>query len=392
MGKRRNGEGSFGVKHVHGTEYQYYRDVSGKQIYARTMKELKEKINAWREDEKDKERLKHNPDGTLTIGEFAESWLELKRLSIKPKTYEGYEFAISIVNNNKYRFGRRQIKTIERDHVQRFIDELADDYSRETIQKTRMVLSQIYDEAVEKNLVNINIVKKTKVPSEENVVTKAKEIIILDKDDIDKLIKEANTINGDGTHTPCGKIGTYRYGIGSRAIIFLLQTGVRTGEMLALSWDDVDLDKKQIMIRRNLTNVKNRDKNSDKRYVNHIGTPKTKKSKRIVPLTDLAIDVLIYCKENSNSEYVFASKNGEPLNRRNLTRTLERMLNNADCRVKRCGLHALRHTFASRLIYNGVDIKVVSSLLGHDDISTTYNRYVHLIPNQDREAINMINM
>ena len=51
MGKRRNGEGSFGVKHVHGTEYQYYRDVSGKQIYARTMKELKEKINAWREDE-----------------------------------------------------------------------------------------------------------------------------------------------------------------------------------------------------------------------------------------------------------------------------------------------------------------------------------------------------
>lgn len=391
MGKRKNGEGSFSVKTINGIKYQYYRDPSGKQFYAKTTKDLKEKIKAWKDIQKENDKLINNSDGTLTIGQFSNEWLKSKQTTIKPKTYDGYEFNINIINDKRFGFGTRQIKTINKDHVQNFLNSLAKSYARNTITKTRTLLNQIFEEAIEKKLITSNPVVKTKVPLEENIEKDTKEIIILQQSDINKLIIEADCINGDGLHKPCGKIGTPRYGMSSKAIIFLLQTGLRAGELIGLTWDNVDLNKKEIHIKKSITLVKDRLNETENNYMMKSGSPKTKKGIRTIPLTNKAIEILEYCEKNKISDYVFSTKNGKPFDISNLERTLNKMLLNAECDIDQCGLHALRHTFASQLLANGVDIQVVSKLLGHSKVSTTYDIYIHLLEDQDEKAIEVLN-
>ena len=79
------------------------------------------------------------------------------------------------------------------------------------------------------------------------------------------------------------------------------------------------------------------------------------------------------------------------MSRQNISRTLNKMMVRANCTVKSCTPHELRHSFGSLLLKKGVDIKVVSTLLGHKDISVTYNVYIHILEEQKVEAIDLIN-
>ena len=88
---------------------------------------------------------------------------------------------------------------------------------------------------------------------------------------------------------------------------------------------------------------------------------------------------------------VFVSEKGTPVNRRNVNRTLKSMLKKAECEVRDASVHDLRHSFGSELIKKGSDIKVVSTLLGHADISTTYNIYIHVLDEQCVDAVNVLN-
>ena len=389
--RRKNGEGSYGEKTIKGVLYQYYRDPSGKQIYAKTPKELKEKVKAFKDLKDEEKKYLTNPDGKLTIGEFSKNWLESKKSTIKPKTFDGYEFNVNIINDKRFGFGTRQIKTITKDHIQKFIYDLADVYARNTIVKTRILLNQIFDEAVERDLIFKNPVNKTKLPLEDNIEKKTREIIILEKDDIDKFVKESECINGDGTHKSCGKIGEHMYGIAAKMAVFILNTGLRASEAIGLQWDCVDFENKTIKVKRADTYIKDRSTNSDTNYKLHTGTPKSKSGIRTVPLTNKALEILYYCKENQKNEYVFTTKTGGRVLQSNLDKTIRRMLQRAECKVQSCGAHALRHTFASQLIAEGVDIQVVSKLLGHSKVSTTYDIYVHLLEKQDEKAIETLN-
>ena len=389
-GKRKNGEGSYGEKTIKGVKYKYYRDVDGKYIYSRTQKELTEKIKKKREKQKEEDILNSNPNGKLTIGEYADSWLKSKRTTIKPKTYDGYEFNISIIKSPDFMFGSMQIVKIQKKQVQDFLDEMAGKYARNTIIKTRTLLNQIFDEAVENNIILKNPVTKTKVPLEENVKKNTREIIFLEKDDIEKFKKEALAVNGDGLHKPIGKHGTPMYGVCGKMAVFILNTGLRAGEAIDLRWENVNLDKKIINVKKAATYIKNRNAESNKKYTLESGTPKSIKSIRTVPLSDEAIDIIKSC-ENNHSEFVFATRNGTRVLHSNLDKTINRILQRANCNVQHCGAHALRHTFASQLLANDVEISIVSKLLGHSKISTTYDKYIHVLKNKDVDAINTIN-
>jgi site-specific recombinase XerD len=93
--------------------------------------------------------------------------------------------------------------------------------------------------------------------------------------------------------------------------------------------------------------------------------------------------------DHKPDDYIMVNKLGNVINQRNLTRTLNAMLSRAKCSVEQCGLHSLRHSFGSFLILHGADIKVVSELLGHKDVSTTYNIYVHILPKQHESVISL---
>jgi site-specific recombinase XerD len=93
--------------------------------------------------------------------------------------------------------------------------------------------------------------------------------------------------------------------------------------------------------------------------------------------------------DHKPDDYITVNQLGNVINQRNLTRTLKAMLTRAKCTVDKCGLHSLRHSFGSFLISHGADIKVVSELLGHKDVSTTYNIYVHILPKQHKDVIKL---
>jgi site-specific recombinase XerD len=126
--------------------------------------------------------------------------------------------------------------------------------------------------------------------------------------------------------------------------------------------------------------VKNHSDHEKKKYSTKVTTPKRESSVRKVPLDNTAVETLDYLHRKNKHEkdnLVFPNRNGNMLSRRNVAHTLERMLTRVSF-SKRPSLHDLRHTYASELIRNGINVKKVSQILGHSDVSTTLNIYVHV--------------
>lgn len=155
-------------------------------------------------------------------------------------------------------------------------------------------------------------------------------------------------------------------------ILLALLTGLRQGELLALKWQDINIEKRFLVVRDNI-------------FRGQEGSPKSNKD-RVVPLNVSVIESLISLKR-SNSQYVFANENGKPLTDNMCKHPLERAWEKAG--LRRVGWHVLRHTFASHLVQNGTSIMEVQRYLGHADVRTT-QRYAHLNPNISHEFVDLL--
>jgi len=168
----------------------------------------------------------------------------------------------------------------------------------------------------------------------------------------------------------------YRLGYG---LVLILFTGLRLGEALGLQWEDVDFENRTLSVECTQQYVKNRNaKNDSNNYIFVEGTTKTVSSERVLPLNQMALKALHEIKKiNGQFKFVFSNSKGNLIMIRNLNRMHDNILESA--RLKHIGVHALRHTFASQLFANGVNVKVVSKLLGHSEVGITYNTYIHLL-------------
>jgi integrase len=165
-------------------------------------------------------------------------------------------------------------------------------------------------------------------------------------------------------------------------ILFGLCTGLRIGELCALKWKDIDFINNTLSVNRTVQRIKNIDGNTKTKII--IGNPKTINSNRIIPLPEILINYLNIFKTN-NDYYIFTNSNipKDP-------RTIEKYFN---CLLKRLNLkhlkfHTLRHTFATRLREQKVDIKTISELLGHSDWKITQSIYVHTSIEYKRTSVN----
>lgn len=382
MAKRRNGEGSWGTKTINGIIYKRYRSPEGKDFYGKTEKEVKLKYKKW------KDEYKSTPSEQRTLDDVASEWLKSKRKQVKNTTYDGYEYFVTQVlkYDHGYTINNMQIHNITSDHIQEYIDNWAEWLPMSSIHKNKSLLNQIFNYAKRKKYITESpVTDEIKLPIEEQVKKETKKHIFLTTDDRHKLerlaFQKMKYRNGDW------------YGNNAKVIVFLFHTGLRFAEATALRWENVDLENRTIFIIENSPIIKNRGK-SGPVYVLDKTTPKRKSSQRHVPLSDMAYKILMYFYDkypHGDNDLVFVSKNGTPLNRRNVNRTLAILLNAADCSIKEASVHDLRHSFGSELILNGVDIKVVSELMGHKDVQTTYNIYIHILPEQKSNAIQIFN-
>ena len=154
-------------------------------------------------------------------------------------------------------------------------------------------------------------------------------------------------------------------------ILLSLHTGLRIGEVCALTWDDIDLKNSIIHVCHTVARVKKTDSSGSMLIID---TPKTKASDRNIPISSALLPLLKRAYASASSKYVVSDKN-EFISPRTYEYRYHRLLDK--CGIESINYHALRHTFATRCIEVGVDVKSLSEILGHANVSVTLNTYVH---------------
>ena len=175
-------------------------------------------------------------------------------------------------------------------------------------------------------------------------------------------------------------------GLKALGILMCLYTGLRIGELCALRWCDVDLKNKCYNIEHTVQRVRNTDPNATSKTKLIMGIPKTSSSKRIVPIPDFLIPILKKYKKEDNI-FIFSDKE-TPRDPRTYESYFERILKK--CNVDNINFHALRHTFATRSLEAGMDIKTLSEILGHSSYKITLDIYVHSSFDLKKDSLNVL--
>lgn len=165
-------------------------------------------------------------------------------------------------------------------------------------------------------------------------------------------------------------------------IFLCLYTGLRIGELLALEWSDIDLKKGEIQVSKSCY-----DGISDEGFSRITDTPKTVSSMRTIPIPKRLIPMIREAKKKSRSIYVVS--NGEKqISVRSYQRTFTLLQQRLE--IPHRGFHALRHTFATRALECGMDVKTLSEILGHKSPTVTLNRYAHSLMEHKKEMMNRL--
>lgn len=388
MKKRRNGEGTYGEKTINGYLYKFYRDVNGKYTYGKTLKEVDERLREKREKEK-QESLASADEKLLTFGDYCLQWLYANN-QITDGTKDDYESIINkrIKEFKDYDIGNKQCGSLTTEMFNSYFNELGNKYSKGSIEKVWTVVRQVLEYGVDQGKIPVLKLKDIKRPKEENCAVQKKEILSIDIDDLEALYKEYQRKTSRGTDY---------YGNASRVVIFIGYSGVRISEAIALRWVNVADDYSYVKIRESNRRITARDKNgqrvkdADGKYVkkNVQKTTKTENGVRTIPLPDRAQGILkaLAAGGVDKNDFVFKTSNNVQYQKRTIERTLKRMLNNSDCKCKDYTPHSLRHGYGSILLRKGVDIKIVSELLGHSDVAFTYNVYISILKQDKIDAV-----
>ena len=166
-------------------------------------------------------------------------------------------------------------------------------------------------------------------------------------------------------------------------ILLCLYSGLRVGEVLALEWTDIDFVKSELTVNKTCHDGKDKDG----KFCRVTDTPKTESSRRVIPIPKQLLPHLREVKKKSSSKYVVS--NGEKIiSVRSYQKTFTSLLKRLG--IKHKGFHSLRHTFATRALECGMDVKTLSEILGHKSPTITLNRYVHSLMEHKKEMMNKL--
>lgn len=161
-------------------------------------------------------------------------------------------------------------------------------------------------------------------------------------------------------------------------IILCLYSGLRIGELIALQWSDIDFAKGILTVSKSC---------HDSKDGLVIDEPKTATSRRVIPLPRQLLPILKGIKKKSDSLFV-VSANGKPVSVRSYQRSFELLLKRL--KIPHKGFHSLRHTFATRALECGMDVKTLSEILGHKNSTVTLNRYAHSLMEHKADMMNRL--
>ncbi len=166
-------------------------------------------------------------------------------------------------------------------------------------------------------------------------------------------------------------------------ILLCLYSGLRIGELLALTWEDVDLKKGTIAVTKSC-----HDSWEENRYVKIIDATKTQSSERVIPLPKRIVYYMKALRKLTNDKFVVTGKSNYGAEIRSYQRTFDILLKRL--KIDHRGFHALRHTFATRALEIGMDIKTLSEILGHQSPAVTLQHYSHSFMEHKTEMMNKV--
>ena len=369
---KKNGNGEGGISRHKGSglymaRYTVHTPTGPKRktLYGKTRREVDEKLTKAKANRDD--GLVFDADN-LTVGRYLERWLtDSVRDTVKATTYESYERLIRL--HLVPTLGRLKLKNLTTTHVRGLYREKLDNgLSPTSVQRVHALLHKALKQAVHDGLVPRNITETVKAPRQSR-----KEISTLTREQARHFL---NTAKGDRL-----------------AALYLLaiHTGLRQGELLGLKWNDVDLDRGTLQVRRILSAAKEGPT---------FTTPKSNKG-RSVRLTTQAVQALRDHRTRQAEEklkhdgswqdqsLVFTTLVGTPLNRHNVfSRSFKPLLRDAG--LPAIPFHGLRHSFATLMLAGGEHPKVVQEMMGHSGIRVTMDFYSHVLPDMQREAVDRL--
>lgn len=370
MGKRANGEGSI-TRYKDGRWCGRYtvHTANGprrKAVYGRTKAEARAKLT---------KALAERDSGLVFEAEnppvkgYLERWLEDSvKDSVKQSTYESYEY---VVRRHLLvpALGSKRLRNLSPAQVQNLYRQKLDSgLSRRTVQLIHTTLHKALKQAMKWGLVPRNVAEAVDAPRPQK-----KEIRPLAPEQAKRFLEAAR---GDRLEA---------------LYVLAITTGLREGELLGLRWQDVDLERRAVRVRQQLTRT---------RSGLSFTTPKNGKGRNVAIMDLTAATLKAHRKRQADerskmgdlwqdAHLVFTSVTGTPLDIGNLTNRSFRPL------LKRAGLprirfHDLRHTFATLFLSNGTHPKIVQEMLGHANISMTMDAYSHVLPNMQGEAVDKV--
>ena len=390
--RREHKSGSFRER-ADGTWEVRYKDSdykNGKSIslYAKTEKEAKKKYREFIKEISSKKSV----EGTKqSLEEYMLNWLvTIKKKQLKPTSYDRLE--ITLLHQIFPTLGWMSFSKVATDDIQELVDNLyRNGLSHSSVKKAYQALNNCYEHALDKYPSPVVRNPCRGVQLDEPISAMAKPVTYFSSTEVNRLVETATGLSerSDGVKNIKFRLGWI--------VVLVLNTGLRLGELLALTWgNDVDLDNNIITVQHSIVCIKNRMPNAATKYT-LIDQPstKTKSGVRTIHINNGARQALLELKAlNGHHKYVVSTRNGKLINPRNIDTTFKRI-----CRVaglytreedEKFGMHSLRHTFASHLFAKGVDVKIVSAILGHSDVQITYDTYIHIIGNQTKKAIEVI--
>ena len=372
MPRRLNGEGS--IKERSDGRFEAKIQIGSKpdgkplmkSFYGKTKREAKQKLDDYLVLSQSGQKME-----LVTVEKYILNWLEnVKKNELKPRSYDTLEYTVK--TNIIDKIGYYGISDLTSDIIQKeLINRMVSlNYSYSTIKKAYDAINACLMYAVANKAIVYNPMQTVAKPSRKNF--KEKEIEILTDNEVECLYKAA-----------------VAYGKHGHAIILMLYTGMRVAEAIGLKWSNFNEEDNILFIRNSVVLAKNRSEKKPAYSFVEQDTLKTKSGERKIYLSAKALTAIKELRKlnyrGNQDGFMICTRNNTILYPMNMQRTLDIILSKAGISHK--GLHSLRHTFASMLIRKGVDIKVVSELLGHSDVSFTYNTYVHIMDEQKKSAI-----
>ena len=339
-------------------KYQYF--------YGKSYREVKDRIKSY---QKNGNKVKKEVKTLASASSLFEFWLDsdlVKR--VKPSTYESYYHCVT-----KYIipfYTSRNHYQLTEDTVSEFVKFMHDDnsisqsYKRKILAVYKTALREILKSSPD-SIQLLNYIKFPKPEQNEVQVFTMKEQCLVEK-----------AVLGSPDKRTLG-------------IVLCFYSGIRLGELCALKWCDFDFENETLFINRTVSRTKNFSDDDNKTLL-IIGTPKSRTSSRKIPLPSFLIPLFKEYYQCSGKETCYFMTGSEiPIDPRAFQKLYKKILIKAGVPDRK--FHAIRHTFATRALELNVDIKTISDILGHSNVSITMNIYAHSLMEQKKIAIDRFN-